>query len=211
MHIVREICHDCGSVRLWRALNVISWIMNCYSKLDWPIQGAVRPKYCKPSILAAQAPCCNLLPLFCFSELGRPLKDSAWTRHCWEWDIAAEAQVLLLGPEHRLTRPCTVELTVRAGSRCNTGWHTPCHTGQGLWVRWHSVSHSVWRPQWEQTSTGIPRVSRTTNIALYEARSTHSSRATCCQQHSAALPVTCCQQHSVALSTEWHFKWQKHF
>ena len=144
--LVKEICHDCGSVRLWPALIVISWIMYCYNKLYWPIQGAVRPKYYKPGVLPAQAPCCNLLPSLCFSELDRPLKDSAWTRHCWERDVTAEAQVLLLGPEHWLTRPSAVELTVRAGSRRNTGWHTPCHTGQGLWICWHSVSHSVWRP-----------------------------------------------------------------
>jgi hypothetical protein len=173
--------------------------MYCYNKLYWPIWGAVRPKYYKPGILPAQAPCCNLLPLLCFSELDRPLKDSAWTRHCWEWDITAEAQVFLLGPEHWLTRPSAVELTVRAGSRRNTGRHTSCHTGQGLWICWHSVSHSVWRPQWEQTSTGIPRVSSTSTYCFISSSFNHSSR------------VTCCRQHSIALPTQWHFKWQKHF
>ena len=168
--------------------------MFCYSKLDWPIQGVVRPRCCKPGILAAQALCCNLWPLFHCSELDRPLKDSAWTRHCWEWDVTAEAQVLFLGPEHWLTRPCTVELAVRAGSWRNIGWHTSSHTGQGLWVRWHSVSHSVWRLQWEQTPTGISRVSSTTTVTFYQAHSTCSSRVTCCLQHGMMLP------------TEWHSK-----
>jgi len=197
--LVKEICHDSGSIRLWTALKVIGCIMYCYNKLDWPIQVAASPKYSKPGVWAAQAPCCNFLPLYCFSELDRPLKDSAWTRHCWEWDIAAEAKVLLLGPEHWLTRPSAVELTVCAGSWRNTGWHSPCHTGQGLWVCWHSVSHSVWRPQWEQTSTRISRVSSTLTVALYEAHSTCNWRVTCCWQHSFTLP------------TEWHFKSQKHF
>ena len=129
-----------------------------------------KPQQKKSICVNYTTPCWNFLPLYCFSELDRPLKDSAWTRHCWERDIAAEAEVLLLGPEHRLTRPSAVELTVRPGPWRNTGWHTPCHAGQGLRVCWHSVSHPVRRPQWEQTSTRIPRVSSTSTITLYQAR-----------------------------------------
>lgn len=98
---------------------------------------------------------------YCYSKLDRPLQDSAWARYWWEWDAATEAQVLLLGPEHRLTGSCAVEPVVCAGAWCNTGWHAPSHTGEGVWVCWHSVSHTVRRPQWEQTPTRVSRVSNT--------------------------------------------------
>ena len=142
-------------------MKAVSCIMYRYNKLDRLIQGAVRLR-CKAGIVSAQVRCCNLWLSFCFSELDWPLQDSAWTRYRWEWDITAEAQVLFLRPEYRLTGPRAVELAVRAGSWCNTGWHTPCHAGEGMRVCWHSVSHSVWRPQWEQTPT---RLSWVSNIA----------------------------------------------
>jgi hypothetical protein len=199
-HLVKEICRNCGSVIFWPTLKVIFCIIYCYSKLDPPIHGAVRPMYCKASIIVSQravicGPCfvsVNWIdPSKTLREQGIIENETLLLRRKFFFSdqnidsrdpvqlnlLYVQARDAILDGTHPVTQDKACEF---AGIQCH--------------IQFGDHNESKHRPgflEWVvlQLSAG----------ALYEACSTHSSRATCCLQHSFMLP------------TEWHLKWQSIF